>query len=91
MNILITGGTGFVGHHLKEALVKQEHHIFILTRSPQTHHNTDQITYLSYGPDLRELPPIDVVIHLAGESLFGYWTEQKKNAFYQVDWKQRIK
>jgi len=80
MNILITGGTGFVGKKLVGTLHQQKHHIYILTRSPKSHKNTERKTYIGYDVDASELPVIEGVINLAGESLFGYWTTHKKNA-----------
>lgn len=79
MNILISGGTGFVGEHLIQELVKKEHQIFIATRSPDQPSQHANLSFISYDA-LDHLQAIDVVINLAGESLFGYWTKKKKNA-----------
>ncbi|GAB3042511.1 TIGR01777 family oxidoreductase [Virgibacillus ainsalahensis] len=78
MNILITGGTGFVGKNLTTNLQEKKHHIYILTRSPDKYHDTDKTTYISYDYPIEKLPAIHAVINLAGESLFGYWSKQKK-------------
>ena len=75
MNFLISGGTGFVGKHLCQALQKKGHHTYILTRSPLDHMNTKATTYIDYNYPVDNLPPIEGVINLAGESLFGYWSQ----------------
>ncbi|MEC5424144.1 TIGR01777 family oxidoreductase [Virgibacillus sp. C22-A2] len=80
MNILITGGTGFVGKHLATSLHEKRHHTYILTRSPSNYHNTENTTFISYEYPVEELPIIHGVINLAGESLFGYWSEKKKES-----------
>ncbi|MDL4841864.1 TIGR01777 family oxidoreductase [Aquibacillus rhizosphaerae] len=82
MKIAITGGTGFVGQQLTNALVKQGHKVFILTRSPDKHTETDCVYYIGwlsevYQPE-KSLPKLDAIINLAGDSLFGYWTKTKK-------------
>lgn len=78
MNILIAGGTGFIGTALTEKLIAQNNHIFIVTRDPNKHMNKEQVTYVSYDVRPTDLPKIDAVINLAGESLFGRWTNKKK-------------
>ncbi|QKY68259.1 TIGR01777 family oxidoreductase [Lentibacillus sp. CBA3610] len=80
MNIMITGGTGFVGRHLTKALTEEDHHVYILTRSPEKHTNTEKKTFISYNHSVEGMPAIQAVINLAGESLFGYWTEKKKES-----------
>ncbi|WP_269410091.1 TIGR01777 family oxidoreductase [Lentibacillus daqui] len=80
MNILITGGTGFVGRHLTQLLTKEGHHAYVLTRFPEKYHNTTNTTYLHYPETPKALPIIHAVVNLAGESLFGYWTPRKKEA-----------
>ncbi len=83
MNFLITGGTGFIGKHLTAKLITKGHHVFVVTRSPQSHKDTKHVTYLSYQDDVQDFPAIYGVINLAGESLFGYWTEEKKKKIRQ--------
>lgn len=93
MNILITGGTGFVGKHLtKSLLTKNDHHVYILTRSPNKHTNSDKTSYVSYNIQADELPTIHAVINLAGDSLFGYWTKKKKLAIHnsRIDVTEKI-
>jgi len=83
LNILIFGGTGFVGKQLTKELEKEENHLYIVSRNPKAYQNTNQVNYMKYGPSLTTLPPIDLVINLAGESLFGYWTKNKKEKILQ--------
>lgn len=78
MNVLIAGGTGFVGSELSKKLIAQNHHVFIVTRNPQHYSNGGQLTYIDYDTHINTLPKMDVVINLAGESLFGRWTRNKK-------------
>lgn len=80
MNILLFGGTGFVGKHFVTTCKQKFKHIYIVSRSPETYQNCEKITYIPYNVQASTLPPIDVVINLAGESLFGYWTKRKKEA-----------
>lgn len=80
MNILITGGTGFIGKNLTGSLIEQGHHVFILTRTPSNYKDSNHITHINYNYPVNKLPSIYAVINLAGESLFGYWTTSKKEA-----------
>lgn len=85
MRIAITGGTGFVGTQVKEQMLKAGHHLYILTRSPEKYTDSPQVTYVGwlkeeYKPE-QELPALDAVINLAGESLnSGRWTEKRKQS-----------
>lgn len=79
LNILLIGGTGFVGKNLTKSLINMEHHVFIVTRTPNLYENSSQITYIGYEHPINKLPPIYAVINLAGESLFSYWTKKKKD------------
>lgn len=78
MNILMTGGTGFIGKRLVNDLTEKGHHIYVLTRAPKNYTDTKQISYISYNYPIKRLPFIHAMINLAGESLFGYWTDDKK-------------
>ncbi|WNV80617.1 TIGR01777 family oxidoreductase [Bacillus atrophaeus] len=81
MNIAMTGGTGFLGQHLTGVFTRQGHHVYILSRKPK---ETEQknITYVQWltedaAPE-HELPHIDAWVNLAGQSIFGRWTEDTK-------------
>src|SRR5699024_12604067 len=78
MNYLITGGTGFVGQSLINKLIENNHHAYVLTRSPKKHPNEPQVTYISFEHNVSRLPKIHDVINLADESIFGRWNETNK-------------
>lgn len=78
MNILMTGGTGFIGSRLVQRLVEEDCHVYVLTRNPKQYKNSAHVTYIGYQFPLKRLPMIHAVVNLAGESLFGYWTDEKK-------------
>lgn len=78
MNVLITGGTGFIGSALTKKLIEQHNKVFIVTRNPHHYPNSRQLTYIGYDTHTNTLPKMDAVINLAGESLFGRWTANKK-------------
>lgn len=75
MNILITGGTGFIGSALCKRLLKDKHELFVLTRQPE------KIKAPVCGiSELKQLKvKIDVVINLAGEPIANKrWSELQK-------------
>lgn len=86
MKILITGGTGFVGKHLTSRLIQDNHEITILTRSlKEAKGPSPKIRYLEGDPTKKGLwqdaiKDHDVVINLAGASIFSKWTEEQKKA-----------
>jgi len=81
MNILITGGTGFIGSKLTKSLIKQGHNVTILSRDPNKVSALfgSVVTALS---DLRQLTPdssYQVIINLAGAPIFdARWSEARK-------------
>ncbi|EUJ44516.1 hypothetical protein PROCOU_13543 [Listeria rocourtiae FSL F6-920] len=81
MNILITGGTGFIGHHLVPALLDKGHVIYILTRRDDKvdSGNVHYIKWLDGSlPNLAGIA-IDVCINLAGAGIADKrWTEKRK-------------
>lgn len=80
MNVLMTGGTGFIGSKLVDKLVQEGHHVYIITRNPQKHDDTSYTSYISFDYPMKRLPFIHAIVNLAGESIFGYWSEEKKTA-----------
>lgn len=82
LNILMTGGTGFIGSRFVNKLVNEGHHVYVITRYPRTHKDTESVSYISFQYPVRRLPTIHAVVNLAGESLFGYWSVKKKEMIY---------
>ncbi len=81
MNILITGGTGFIGSALTKSLIDLGHALTVLSRSPE---NIAGIC----GPDVKALGSLEqltssdsyqVIINLAGAPIAeGRWSEARK-------------
>jgi uncharacterized protein (TIGR01777 family) len=68
-HVLLTGGTGFVGHRLQSALVASGHTITVVTRHPERHRTARAgVSYVPWPPDLARQ---QAVVHLAGEPIFG--------------------
>jgi hypothetical protein len=82
--ILVTGGTGFVGQHLIKALQSDGHQISVLTRNV----NKAQALFkqsVQVVTDLNQLKqPMDVIINLAGARILGQrWTKARKAELYK--------
>ncbi|MFA0961783.1 TIGR01777 family oxidoreductase [Roseivirga sp. BDSF3-8] len=80
-NVLITGGTGLVGHHLTLLLISKGYHVAHLSRSPSP--DSSITTYLwdiDKGYIQREaLDFADYIIHLAGAGVADKkWTDSRK-------------
>jgi hypothetical protein len=73
MKIVVSGGTGFIGGALVQALLKENDRVVVLTRNPKKT-SSDLMHYeawngTSQGTWSRTLDGADAVINLAGESL----------------------
>ena len=78
-NVLISGAAGFIGTHLTKALADLGHNVIILSRSAKsTKHNVINWKPASGKLDLSGVTDLDAVVHLAGESIAGRWTDEKK-------------
>lgn len=83
MDVLITGGSGFVGRALSEHLGAHGHRVCVLSRKPQAarQHLAPNVRILS---QLSEVGQVDAVVNLQGENLAsGRWTAARKRAFVQ--------
>ena len=83
MKIVIAGGSGFIGQAITKELLRQQHDIYILTRSPAAKKQIENVTYIQWLGNQDEpeifLDGVDVFINLAGESLnSGRWTQKRK-------------
>lgn len=82
MNILITGGTGFIGNHLSQQLVAQGHQLTILSR--QVKSDTQAVKFIQNFTKFENLDDFDAVINLAGEPIFAKaWTAKQKEKLRQ--------
>ena len=90
MKILITGGTGFVGTQLPSRFIREGHEVTIITRSPKDSGKTSPgVFYLQAdptqkGPWQESIKGYDVIINLAGASIFSKWTEEHKRALRET-------
>lgn len=80
MNILVVGGTGFIGKALVRALLEAQHQVIVLGRAiPKIQFCFgDSVEAWSWRDLEVSKKPVDVVINLAGETLVGVWTKKKK-------------
>ncbi|MFB9077070.1 TIGR01777 family oxidoreductase [Flavobacterium procerum] len=83
-NVLITGGTGFIGSHLTDLLLENGYSVSVLSRSNRQ--SNTQITY--YQWDLKRnyidedaVLNADFIVHLAGEGIVEKrWTKKRKKS-----------
>jgi uncharacterized protein len=82
MKVAITGGTGLVGKALSNELIRNGHHVIILTRkisnTPSTS-NPEYVQWLNEGdqPEKR-LEGVEVIVNLAGATINNRWTDEYK-------------
>ena len=81
-NVLLTGGTGFIGKYLTDVLIANGFSVSILSRSGRN--NTDFIKYYKWDLehnliDENAILKADYIIHLAGEGIVEKrWTAKRK-------------
>jgi uncharacterized protein (TIGR01777 family) len=86
-NVLLTGGTGFVGKHLTDVLIDSGFSVSILSRSDRK--NTSSITYYKWDLksnfiDKEAVLKADYIVHLAGEGIVEKrWTNRRKKVILE--------
>lgn len=93
MRILVSGSTGLIGRAVCVALEKRGHRVIRLVRgdagggadelAPPMSSRVPMGTVVVWNPSRGEVPlelleGLDVVIHLAGEPIYGRWTDAKR-------------
>jgi len=75
-NILVTGGTGFVGKRLSQHLINDGHKVIILTRNIKKAGDlfTGRVTIIDSLDRIQNDEKIDVIVNLAGEKVAQRWT-----------------
>ncbi|RAU17665.1 TIGR01777 family protein [Nitrincola tibetensis] len=77
MNLLLTGGTGFIGRALVKALTDRGDHVIVLSRTP--HKTAQGVRYVQHLTDISIDQPLDAVINLAGEPILDRrWSASRK-------------
>ena len=79
MRIVVTGGTGFVGRALVDRLKSEGHRVVVVSRAPE---KAAKELGLDEAYDWDSLhrcfaEPVEAVVHLAGETVQGRWSEKK--------------
>jgi hypothetical protein len=76
----VTGGTGFIGRRLTEALVEAGHHVTVLTRDKRKAHNLAcPVRIVTNLDSLSDDEAFDAVVNLAGAPVAGgRWTARRK-------------
>lgn len=83
-NVLLTGGTGFIGRCLTEKLLERGYTVSILTRNSKP--NAEKVSYYVWNVDEQSIDEkavekADYIIHLAGEGIAEErWTSKRKAA-----------
>jgi uncharacterized protein (TIGR01777 family) len=83
-NVLITGGTGFIGRYLTEKLLEKGYTVSILSRESKA--STDKVSYYIWDVSTKSIEEAsvrnaDYIIHLAGENIAEKrWTTKRKEA-----------
>jgi uncharacterized protein (TIGR01777 family) len=84
MKVLISGGSGFIGHHLVASLVKDGHEVVVLSRRPETKNPQSGVRYVTWdarsanGDWVKELSGAQGVVNLAGASIGTWpWTRRR--------------
>lgn len=80
MRIALTGSSGLVGRRLRSDFGSAGHDLLRIVRDRRSARAGDAIFWspASGEIDAGGLEGLDVVVHLAGESIFGIWTDSKK-------------
>ena len=82
MKVILSGGTGFIGRRLVQALLRAGHYVAIWSRNPGTERRTAVEAFrwdpLEGEPQEESLNGFDVVVHLAGEPVAQRWDPEVK-------------
>lgn len=78
LKIGITGATGFIGRRIAELAAERGHEVIAFSRSAPSIRSSDARLRPFRLDEPIDLSGCDALIHLAGESVFGLWTEEKK-------------
>lgn len=81
MKILLSGSSGLVGSALRSSKQAEKYEIFRLLRSKPNKPSTNSVVWNAKKGD-SQIPEVDGIVHLAGESIVGRWTKNKKQKIF---------
>lgn len=81
IQVLVTGGTGFIGEPLVRALQAHDYRVLVLTRQQAIKQRSNtKVRFVNSFDEIGDDERIDSLINLAGESLAARrWSAQQKN------------
>ncbi|QHW33240.1 TIGR01777 family protein [Paenibacillus rhizovicinus] len=86
MKVAVTGGTGYVGSLLVDALLRRGDEVTVISRSERLRETKPNLSCVSWKR-LAETPAAldgcDAIVNLAGESISRRWTAEGKQAILQ--------
>lgn len=85
-NVLVTGGTGFIGQLLIRQLLTAGHEVTLLSRDPRHAKQlfNGRVRCISSFDDLPATARVDVIVNLAGARILGWrWTAARKQVLRQ--------
>jgi uncharacterized protein len=77
MHIGITGASGFLGRQIVQVALSRDHRVTQFSRREGASVPGGEPVRF-FGPEI-DLNGIEAIVHLAGESVLGLWTKQKRN------------
>ncbi len=89
MKIFLAGGTGFLGLYISRFLIEQGHEITLLSRKPFDPETFCPDLKIVRGDSMKEgiwqglVADHEVVINLAGASIFQLWTKKTKKEIFE--------
>ncbi|MGB1221191.1 MAG: NAD-dependent epimerase/dehydratase family protein, partial [Alcanivoracaceae bacterium] len=85
MNILVTGGTGFVGSRLCEVLAQRGHRLIVLSRNARRAAEIlpEGARVIGSLDEVDSDEEVDGIVNLAGEGIAsGRWTSSRKKILF---------
>jgi uncharacterized protein len=79
LRIAITGSSGLIGRNLKDFMIAGGHDVYTLVRRLETNQKQIHWDINAQAIEKDKLEGMDVIVHLAGESIADRWTSKKRH------------